>query len=66
MTFELDEILLSFAKKYELSLSSLNGILMARLFRLNVETENEEELYELLEMVLQKKHEINGDNRTIN
>ena len=54
---ELDDYFVVLANKYELSVSALNGVLMARLLRLNVEVSNENNLYKLLEVVLQKDHE---------
>jgi hypothetical protein len=54
---ELDDYFVVLANKYELSVSALNGVLMARLLRLNVEVSNEDNLYKLLEVVLQKDHE---------
>jgi hypothetical protein len=54
---ELDDYFVVLANKYELSVSALNGVLMARLLRLNVEVGNEDNLYKLLEVVLQKDHE---------
>jgi uncharacterized membrane protein affecting hemolysin expression len=54
---ELDDYFVILANKYELSVSALNGILLARLLRLNVETKNEENLYKLLEVVMRKEHE---------
>lgn len=55
---ELDDYFMTLVNKYELSLSSLNGILLARLLRLNVELKNEENLYKMLEVVLKKEHKI--------
>lgn len=54
---ELDEYFMTITNKYELSVSALNGILMARLLRLNVEVGNEENLYKLLQVVMQKEIE---------
>jgi hypothetical protein len=54
---ELDDYFVVLANKYELSVSALKGVLMARLLRLNVEVSNEDNLYKLLEVVLQKDHE---------
>ena len=52
VSFELDDYFVALANKYELTVSALNGIMMARLLRLNVETQNEENLYKLLKVVL--------------
>ena len=60
---ELDEYFMTLTNKYELSVSALNGILMARLLRLNVEVGNEENLYKLLQVVMQK--EIETHDRSI-
>jgi hypothetical protein len=57
VSFELDDYFVALANKYELTVSALNGIMMARLLRLNVETQNEENLYKLLRVILQKDHE---------
>jgi len=57
VSFELDDYFVALANKYELTVSALNGIMMARLLRLNVETQNEENLYKLLVVILQKDHE---------
>ena len=54
---ELDEYFMTLTNKYELSVSALNGILMARLLRLNVEVGNEENLYKLLQVVMKKEHQ---------
>ena len=54
---EIDDFFVTVANKFELSASALNGILMARLLRLNVELKNEDNLYKLLEVVMQKEHE---------
>lgn len=56
-SFELDDYFVALANKYELSVSALNGILLARLLRLNVEVGNEENLYKIMEVVLKKEHE---------
>jgi hypothetical protein len=64
VSFELDDYFVALANKYELTVSALNGIMMARLLRLNVETQNEENLYKLLRVVLQKDHE-SWDNRNV-
>jgi ABC-type uncharacterized transport system fused permease/ATPase subunit len=64
-SFELDDYFVALANKYELSISALNGILMARLLRLNVETQNEESLYKLLVVILQKDHESWDKDRSI-
>ncbi len=54
---EIDDYLVVLANKFDLSASALNGIVMARLLRLNVELKNEDNLYKLLEVVLQKDHD---------
>jgi hypothetical protein len=64
VSFELDDYFVALANKYELTVSALNGIMMARLLRLNVETQNEENLYKLLKVVLQKDHK-SLDNRNV-
>jgi hypothetical protein len=64
VSFELDDYFVALANKYELTVSALNGIMMARLLRLNVETQNEENLYKLLRVVLQKDHK-SLDNRNV-
>ena len=58
VSYELDDYLVSLANRYGLTVSALNGIMMARLLRLNVETKNEENLYKLLEVVMKKEHEV--------
>ena len=63
VSYELDDYLVSLANRYGLTVSALNGIMMARLLRLNVETKNEENLYKLLEVVMQK--EIETHDRSI-
>jgi hypothetical protein len=65
VSFELDDYFVALANKYELTVSALNGIMMARLLRLNVETQNEENLYKLLKVVLQKDHETWDKDRSI-
>jgi len=57
VSFELDDYFVTLANKYELSVSALNGVLLARLLRLNMEVKNEENLYKILEAVLQREHE---------
>jgi len=54
---EIDDYFVVLANRFELSASALNGIIIARLLRLNVELKNEENLYKLLEVVLKKDHE---------
>ena len=54
---DIDNYFMALASKFDLSASALNGIMMARLLRLNIELKNEENLYKLLEVVLQKEHE---------
>jgi hypothetical protein len=54
---ELDEYMFNIAEKYDLSASQINGIIMARLLRMNIELNNELNFYRLLEVILQKDHE---------
>ena len=54
---DIDDYFIILANKYELSASALNGILLARLLRLNMELKNEDNLYKLLEVVMKKEHE---------
>lgn len=54
---DIDDYFMILANKYELSASALNGILLARLLRLNMELKNEDNLYKLLEVVMKKEHE---------
>ena len=42
VSFELDDYFVALANKYELTVSALNGIMMARLLRLNVEARSGE------------------------
>ena len=57
VSYELDDYFVALANKYELSVSALNGVLLARLLRLNIEVGNEENLYKIMEVVLKKEHE---------
>jgi hypothetical protein len=57
VSHEIDNYFMSLANQFDLSVSALNGILMARLLRLNVEMRNEDNLYKILHVVLQKDHE---------
>ncbi len=62
---ELDEYLFRVAEKYELSASQLNGIFMARILRMNIELNNENNFYKLLEVILQKDHDTWEENRSV-
>jgi hypothetical protein len=64
VSFELDDYFVALANKYELTVSALNGVMMARLLRLNVDMGNEDNLYKLLHVVLQKDHK-SLDNRNV-
>jgi len=65
VSFELDDYFVTLANKYELSVSALNGVLLARLIRLNMEVKNEENLYKILEAILQREHETWDKDRSV-
>jgi len=62
---EIDSFFVELANRHELSISALNGILLARLLRLNVETQSEGNLYKLLEVVMRKDHEKWESDRSV-
>ncbi len=62
---EIDNYFVALANQFDLSVSALNGIMMARLLRLNVEMKNEDNLYKLLEVVLEKDHDTWEENGSV-
>lgn len=61
ISFNLDDFLAAQANLYELSIGALNGLVLARLMRLNMEIGNEEDFYKMLTYILNDKESIKGE-----
>lgn len=58
VSHNLDDFLSSQSISYQLGVSALNGIVLARLMRLNMEVGNETEFYKMLQYVIDDKDAI--------
>lgn len=61
VSYSLDDFLATQAHNFQLSASALNGIVLARLMRLNMEVGNEADFYKMLQYVIDEKDLIKGE-----